>query len=277
MAPQRYSPVRLIASLILLGSELKHASAFGVAPHRLLSQRGACHVETTTLRQATVAPPQEETASAIGDLVLKTMCSLREESNDYAETFGLSQAEAAFYAFFAAIRHASVPLGLKGEPFVLRHDQVVQAMQQETFWPGFFTMDDLSKALSEDFLDAARGSTDNRKGWKISDVSLPRGDSFEEARMTFADVQAALEKGTVIFNAAGAHIPKLAGPSLALTDGTLLPGALNLYVTNCGKRTSAPPHTDKQVRNYSFSYSGFLAPVALIIAVIPSRSNLGIL
>jgi len=64
--------------------------------------------------------------------------------------------------------------------------------------------------------------------------------------MTFEDVQAALEKGTVIFNAAGAHIPKLAGPSLATTDATDLPCALNLYVTAPNQRTSAPPHTDKQ-------------------------------
>lgn len=64
--------------------------------------------------------------------------------------------------------------------------------------------------------------------------------------MTFDDVQAALEKGTVIFNAAGAHIPKLAAPCLCCTDATSLPCALNLYVTAAGKRTSAPPHTDKQ-------------------------------
>jgi hypothetical protein len=64
--------------------------------------------------------------------------------------------------------------------------------------------------------------------------------------MTFEDVQLALDKGTVIMNAAGAHIPKLAGLSLACTDATFLPCALNLYVTAAGKRTSAPPHTDKQ-------------------------------
>jgi hypothetical protein len=64
--------------------------------------------------------------------------------------------------------------------------------------------------------------------------------------MTYEDVQAALEKGTVIFNAAGAHIPKLAGPCLACTDATSTPNALNIYVTAAGKRTSAPPHTDKQ-------------------------------
>jgi hypothetical protein len=64
--------------------------------------------------------------------------------------------------------------------------------------------------------------------------------------MTYEDVVGALEKGTVIFNAAGAHIPKLAGPCLAVTDAASTPNALNLYVTSSGKRTSAPPHTDKQ-------------------------------
>lgn len=80
----------------------------------------------------------------------------------------------------------------------------------------------------------------------MTTVSEPRGDSFEEARLKFEDVEAALEKGTVIFNSAGAHIPKLAGPSLASVDATLLPNALNMYVTGPNMRTSAPPHTDKQ-------------------------------
>lgn len=64
--------------------------------------------------------------------------------------------------------------------------------------------------------------------------------------MTFEEVEAALDKGTVIVNAAGAHIPKLAGPSLACSDATSFPNAINLYMTAAGKRTSAPPHTDKQ-------------------------------
>jgi Cupin superfamily protein len=64
--------------------------------------------------------------------------------------------------------------------------------------------------------------------------------------MTYSDVCQALEKGTVIFNAAGAHIPKLAGPCLAASDATSLPCSLNMYITAPGKRTSAPPHTDKQ-------------------------------
>lgn len=80
----------------------------------------------------------------------------------------------------------------------------------------------------------------------MTTVSEPRGQSFEEARMTLEDVEAALEKGTVIFNSAGAHIPKLACATLAAVDATSLPNALNMYVTAPGKRTSAPPHTDKQ-------------------------------
>ena len=77
-------------------------------------------------------------------------------------------------------------------------------------------------------------------------VSTPRGSSFQDARMTLDDVNAALEKGTVIFNTAGSHIPKLAGATLACTDAASLPCAVNMYVTAAGKRTSAPPHTDRQ-------------------------------
>ena len=77
-------------------------------------------------------------------------------------------------------------------------------------------------------------------------MSTPRGSSFEDARMTLDEVNLALEKGTVIFNTAGSHIPKLAGATLACTDAAALPCAVNMYITSAGKRTSAPPHTDRQ-------------------------------
>lgn len=177
--------------------------------------------------------------------VLERLASVKQDAQQYAAMFGLEEGpEDAFHALFLAIK--SVPLGFKGYPFVLRDDALADAWKESTGFRGFFTMNDLEQAVQDDFLDAARGSTDNRKGWQITDVSVPRGDSFEEARMTIDDVEAALDKGTVIMNAAGAHIPKLAGPSLAMTDATALPCALNLYVTKFGKRTSAPPHTDKQ-------------------------------
>jgi hypothetical protein len=98
------------------------------------------------------------------------MESSRDKALEFADMFALTPAEAAFYSLFAAIREA-VPLGLKGQPFVLRHAEIEKAMHQESQWPGFFTMKDLEKALSDDFLDAARGSTDNRKGWQVGTVS----------------------------------------------------------------------------------------------------------
>lgn len=225
----------LIHTLVLVSWRVALVSSFGVTPATRRSSS-----------LAVWAAVQEGASLSSEQVMLEEMKKLRSESDGYARMFGLSSAEAAFYAFFASLRTASVPLGLKGKPFVLRKAEIENIFGLETSWAGFFTVQDVKKACEDDFLDAARGSTDNRKGWKITDVSVPRGDSFEEARMTFEDVQAALEKGTVIFNAAGAHIPKLAQPSLACTDATLLPCALNLYVTAAGKRTSAPPHTDKQ-------------------------------
>jgi len=186
---------------------------------------------------------------------------------DHAEMFGLDESDneeeriqtsAGMFALLDAIKHTlgtDGGLGLSGYPLVMRKDELERAMAVDgetsststpIVFDKSFTMKDLEKALEDDFLDASRGSTDNRKGWSISPVSVPKGDSFEEARMTYDDVQKALEKGTVIFNAFGAHVPKLAGPCLAATDATDTPNAINLYVTAHGKRTSAPPHTDKQ-------------------------------
>lgn len=234
--------VTMCWSLIILGRATAFTIPLCLSQHPT-SNMGCCSVALG----ASVATAEQSTeSSSLGQDVLKTMELLRDESNEYADMFGLSPADAAFYALFKSIRTTPVPLGLKGDPFVLKHQEIVNALQQDTTWPGFFTMADLERAVNDDFLDAKLGSTDARSGWKIKEVSQPRGQSFEEARMTFEDVQAALEKGTVIFNAAGAHIPKLAGPSLACSDGTHLPCALNLYVTDKNKRTSAPPHTDKQ-------------------------------
>ena len=195
----------------------------------------------TTSLHATVAPVE----TSLQERVLQTIENGKAEALEYADMFDLGTSDAALYAYFAAIRQV-VPLNLQGKPFLLRRDQLEAAWQGDLQWQRCFTDQDLQKATEDDFLDAARGSTDNRQGWKVTDVSVPRGQSFEEARMTYDDVQTALEKGTVIFNAAGAHIPKLAGPCLACSDATWLPCALNLYVTGPQMRTSAPPHTDKQ-------------------------------
>lgn len=193
-----------------------------------------------------MATLEVDAQQAIKGMVLEQLSSNVGTAREYAETFALSKTEAGLYGLFHAIRTSGMALGMNGLPFVVRKKELEKALDETDVLDGFFDMDDLEKALEDDFLDASRGSTDNRKGWKISAVSNPRGDSFEEARMKFDDVLAALERGTVIFNAAGAHIPKLAGPCLAVTDATATPNALNLYVTAAGKKTSAPPHTDKQ-------------------------------
>lgn len=185
----------------------------------------------------------EESGVACTDGLLQVISSESAEADQWTDMFGFGEDEKTFYKLFQGVRE-KVTLGLKGKPFVLRNKDL-EAANVKSF-KGFFTFDDLEKAVNDDFLDAGRGTTDNRKGWKMATVSNPRGQSFDEARLTFDDVQTALEKGTVIFNSAGAHIPKLAGPSLACSDATTLPNALNMYVTAPQRRTSAPPHTDKQ-------------------------------
>jgi hypothetical protein len=190
---------------------------------------------------ATVAPPK---SNVLEEQVLKNISKLKESAKEWSDMFGLTEEEAAFYALFKAIRE-SVPLGLKGKPFCLPDKDIHKAFGGQSF-SGFFTKDDLKKAVEDDFLDADRGSTDNRKGWKVASVSDPRGNSFQDAKMLFDEVESALQQGTVIFNSAGAHIPKLAGPNLAITDATSLPCAVNIYITAPNQKTSAPPHTDKQ-------------------------------
>jgi hypothetical protein len=66
-----------------------------------------------------------------------------------------------FYALFHAIKSSGIALGLKGSPIVFRKEELPVNFEQ------FFTMKDLAKAVEDDFLDAAKGSTDNRKGWKV--------------------------------------------------------------------------------------------------------------
>lgn len=67
--------------------------------------------------------------------------------------------------------------------------------------------------------------------------------------MRFEDVAVAMKEtsGTVVFNSAGGFIPKLAQVCLAAVKVFDMPCALNMYLTNPGQKTSAPPHTDKQV------------------------------
>ena len=124
-----------------------------------------------TARWASLAPDDIiNVSSNQKENLLATMATVVDEANQYATDFGFTHTEAAIYAIFASIRKAKIPLGLKGEPFVLRRDEIMQALNSKADMPpfdDFFTMADFAKAVEDDFLDAARGSTDNRKGWQV--------------------------------------------------------------------------------------------------------------
>ena len=118
---------------------------------------------------ATLAPQDTiKVSNDQHDLMLSTLGQVSQDAKDYADDFGLGETESAIYALFSAIRKANIPLGLKGEPFVLRRDDILKAINQPNAFDHFFTLQDFAKAVQDDFLDAARGSTDNRKGWKVS-------------------------------------------------------------------------------------------------------------
>lgn len=114
---------------------------------------------------------------------------------------------------------------------------------------GAFSMKDVKDSVDNDFIEAGRGTFSEKSGgWNMAAVSTPRGNSFEDAKLRFDDVQMALKQtsGTVVFNSAGGFIPKLAGVCLDALNAFQYPTALNMYLTNAGQKLSAPPHTDKQ-------------------------------
>ena len=114
---------------------------------------------------------------------------------------------------------------------------------------GSFTMDDVQVNVDKDFVEAGRGTLEGGKGgWNMASVSTPRGNSFEEAKLRFQDVEMAMTKksGTVVFNSAGGFIPPLAGVCLQTIEAFDLPAAINMYLTAPKQQVSAPPHTDKQ-------------------------------
>jgi hypothetical protein len=103
--------------------------------------------------------------------ILKAMKEAGPAAVDWAGDDQEFQALTSFYALFRGIRDS--PDG-SSTPFFIKNDQVQTALLQEkkddhpTSFAGFYTMDSLAQSLQDEFLDASRGSTDNRKGWKVS-------------------------------------------------------------------------------------------------------------
>ena len=236
---------------------LEGAKAFGPTRTRTHYHQGvrSTQVWSTVDEETASSTSPSSGASSIVDDFIENYKGAINEGHEWSKEFGFAGdgdeevAEGAFYALFKAIRELDAgTFGLSGTPFYVPSDAFAKAESRDKgALTGYFHFTpELSAALEEDFLDAQVGSTDNRKGWTVNAVSVPSGSSFEEARMTLEQVKSALEVGTVIFNNIGAHIPKLAGPTLACTDAMNLPGAVNMYCTARGMRTSAPPHTDRQ-------------------------------
>jgi len=113
------------------------------------------------------------------------------QAKEYAELFGFCTSEAGLYGLVSALRNSQIAMGLKGVPFVLRKEEMEQVLEEmadgNTLFEEFFTMKDLEKALEDDFLDAARGSTDNRKGWKVRFRTLVLFDSFTKGFLATTD------------------------------------------------------------------------------------------
>lgn len=96
------------------------------------------------------------------------LSQLKQPAMEYVTAFGLEQQgpSALLYALGSALK--DLPLGFRGMPIVWKRNQLETIFGEEgTMIVDCFTMEHLETALEDDFLDAARGSTDNRRGWKV--------------------------------------------------------------------------------------------------------------
>ena len=134
--------------------------------------------DDTKLQQLPTRGPDANIKERLLKLLMTTSSNNQSLMND---SYG--PVEVAAYQLFRSLRDLSSEtplLGMTGRPFVLRRSELESAwhhhqqQQQQTPPPSFvnfFTMNDLQLALTDDFLDAARGSTDPRSGWKVRNMN----------------------------------------------------------------------------------------------------------
>lgn len=167
--------VAAFVALVSLSSSSAYVNPPAFVPSRCTTRANPSSIVAAPFCKTSLYATVEETTtdSGLDDNILSRISEAAEESKQWAEAFDLtSESGAAFYALFSGIR-SSAALGLKGKPFHLKSKDVLKAIDSsEGAFDGFFTFDDLAKALEDDFLDADRGSTDNRQGWKVSTFGL---------------------------------------------------------------------------------------------------------
>ncbi|GMH81565.1 hypothetical protein TL16_g08969 [Triparma laevis f. inornata] len=166
------------------------------------------------------------------------------ESSKWSQDFTSSDAYSKTHAIFSSMRDYLVA---SQDP---KGSRSIAPLHAKGLCDLKFSTKDLEHAVNTDFLDAGQGTTKMNQGWKMRPVGEIRGSSFDDARLTFSDIQSSIQMGTVIFNSAGAHIGTTVAPAtLAAVDalnGCVGGVCCNIYVTRGGAPTSAPPHTDKQ-------------------------------
>merc|ERR1711957_762429 len=128
-----------------------------------------------TLEEPSSAAAKTESSSSsssssgqheLDEEIIKLISSTAEDSKQWGTDFDLVE-ESPFYNIFSAVRSSSV-FGPKGRPFYFSRNDIDSVMADSANgFAGYFTFDDMAKALTDDFLDASRGTADNRKGWKV--------------------------------------------------------------------------------------------------------------
>jgi hypothetical protein len=191
-----------------------HYSSLASSTSSLRRFTQACHSAHKSKLHSTVdieTNPSDNGATSpskqLVDQFLSQYGTSLDEGRQWADEFGFTEGEGAFYAIFRAIRRIDSSrgvesagaqlLGLSGTPFYVPASQLAEAEcasgEETNKLSDFcFHFSHLATALEDDFLDATVGSTDNRKGWQVSAVSQPTGSSFDDARMTLAQVKTAL-------------------------------------------------------------------------------------
>ena len=133
------------------------------------------------------------------------------------------------------------------KPLLLRCSEISEITKHDKNWvDGSFTLERDLKLLDGSYIAGSRTDDILRKGIKTDSWAFRPIKDDPARKTTWADVQDALDGGTIYFNSAGTFWPVL-GALCRLTNYAFgLPTNTNIYITPPGSTVSVPPHTDRQ-------------------------------